>query len=73
MGVSLTPGREALYRLEAEGWVSINSFSGAEVVELSVDEIIEIYQIRAGLETMVTRLAAPYMMQEDLARMGSLV
>lgn len=73
MGVSLTPVREALHRLEAEGLVSINLYHGSEVAELSVDEIIEIYQIRAGLEAMVTRLAAPNMTQEDLAQMGSLV
>ena len=50
VGVSRTPIREALFRLEHEGIVEIVPRRGAFVVKQSKDDIVEIMQIREVLE-----------------------
>jgi DNA-binding GntR family transcriptional regulator len=57
--VSRIPVREALRRLESEGWVVLRRNHGAVVTSLSAEEAREIYEIRASLETTALRLAAP--------------
>ena len=59
MGVSTIPVREALRHLEALGLVRIHPRRGAFVAELSASELDEIARIRAPLEEMATRMAAP--------------
>jgi len=58
LGTSRMPVREALRRLEVAGLVSITPHRGAVVSELSEQEIVEIYHIRAVLEGLAARLAA---------------
>lgn len=48
-GVSHGPIRDALRILEKVGLVTINSFRGAEVTEISVREVNDLYQVRAAL------------------------
>lgn len=57
IGVSRTPLREALGRLENEGIVEIIPRRGASVRKLSKETIIEVLEIREVLEGLVTRLA----------------
>lgn len=57
--VSTTPVREALRDLEAEGLVTIFPHRRAVVTKLSVQDIQDIYDVRATLESMATRLAVP--------------
>jgi DNA-binding GntR family transcriptional regulator len=71
--VSTTPVREALRELEAEGLVTIFPHKGAIVTKLSADELQDIYDIRATLEEMATRLAVPFLTEEILAELTSLV
>lgn len=65
MGVSRMPIREALHRLEVAGLVTIAPHRGAVVSELSEHEIIEVYHIRAVLDGLATRLAAPNLTPDD--------
>lgn len=58
-GVSTMPIREALRELEAEGLVTITPHRGAEVTQLTADDLEDIYEIRVVLEGMATRLAVP--------------
>jgi len=60
LGVSRIPVREALRQLDAEGFVHLHPHRGATVAALSPEEAIEIYDIRAALETQALRLAVPY-------------
>ncbi len=72
-GVSRMPVREALHRLEAAGLVTMTPHRGAVVNELSESEIIEIYHIRAALDGLATRLAAPHLAQPDYARLDAIL
>lgn len=58
LGVSKSPIREALNRLEAEGLVAISPRRGASVVQFSVRDVHEIYELRELLETAAVRSAA---------------
>ncbi len=50
MGISKTPLRDALFQLEAEGFVTIYPRRGVKVNVLSLEKIRNIYQILGGLE-----------------------
>jgi DNA-binding GntR family transcriptional regulator len=58
-GVSRIPVREALKSLEAEGLVRHELYKGAVVASSSVDEMIEMLDIRIALEIRALRLAFP--------------
>jgi DNA-binding GntR family transcriptional regulator len=49
-GVSITPIREALKQLEKEELVRLIPNKGAEVVNIFIEDVVEIYDIRAALE-----------------------
>jgi DNA-binding GntR family transcriptional regulator len=58
MGVSRTPVREALKRLEADGLVSFGQPRGLTVTELSHGQILDLYAMREVLEGAAARFAA---------------
>jgi DNA-binding GntR family transcriptional regulator len=68
--VSRIPVREALRQLESEGWIVLERHHGARVSPLSVEEVQEIYEIRASLETTALRLAAPHHTPQSLKRVA---
>ncbi|WP_265516887.1 GntR family transcriptional regulator [Nitratireductor luteus] len=58
LGISRTPVREAIRRLEADGLVSYLPRVGAVVRQLSYPEVMELYEMRWVLEGTAARLAA---------------
>lgn len=46
LGVSRIPIRSALRTLEAEGLVKFKPHKGVEIITLSADELVELYDIR---------------------------
>jgi DNA-binding GntR family transcriptional regulator len=70
LGVSKTPIREALSRLEQEGLVETTSFKGAVVTGYSREDLIEIYELRELLENAAVRAAAQSMTEPDRARLA---
>jgi DNA-binding GntR family transcriptional regulator len=68
LGVSRIPVREALRQLEAEGLVTFSPHRGAVVSTLSLQEIIELFEVRADIESDLLRRAIPGMTTEDHAR-----
>jgi DNA-binding GntR family transcriptional regulator len=56
-GVSITPVREALRDLAAEGLVDFTAYSGAVVHQPTVEELEQVYQIRARLIPLVVKEA----------------
>ncbi len=58
LGVSRQPVREALHRLEAEGWVDLRPSQGAFVHVPTDQEVDELLDVRELLEVETARLAA---------------
>jgi len=58
-GVSHIPVREALCRLEAEGLVTFHPRRGFFVAKLSVEDALELGEMRSALESLAARLAMP--------------
>jgi DNA-binding GntR family transcriptional regulator len=73
LGVSKTPIREALTRLEQEGLVETTSFKGAVVSGYSPRDLEEIYELRALLEGAAVRAVADDASDETRAQLADLV
>jgi DNA-binding GntR family transcriptional regulator len=69
MGVSKTPIREALVRLEKEGLVTVAPYRGAIVRGYSHGDIREIYELRELLEGFCARRAAMQIGESDEAEL----
>ncbi|GAB3626904.1 GntR family transcriptional regulator [Pandoraea terrae] len=67
LGVSKIPVREALMRLQSEGWVSLKRNVGAIVSPLTVSDCVEMLDMRIALECRALELAVPNMAPSDLA------
>ena len=64
LGVSRQPIREALHRMEAEGWVDLRPSQGAFVHVPTDSEVDELLDVRALLEAETARLAAARQVKE---------
>ncbi|MBI1312768.1 FCD domain-containing protein [bacterium] len=58
LGMSKTPVKAALERLEAEGFIAVSPQQGIVVRDLSVHEIADQFEIRQALESFVLRSLA---------------
>jgi DNA-binding GntR family transcriptional regulator len=67
LGVSRTPIREAIARLEQEGFVRTVPRKGVFVVRKSREEIVEMIMVWAALEGMAARLATERASDEEIA------
>jgi DNA-binding GntR family transcriptional regulator len=56
-GISRTPVRDALTRLQSEGLVQIVSRVGVYVREISMGEVLEVYSVKEALEPVMARWA----------------
>ncbi len=65
-GVSRTPVREALAKLERDHLVRLVPKKGAFVRSLSHDEIRDLYQVREELEALAVRLAGAHLQSGEL-------
>lgn len=65
-GTSRIPVREALRQLEGEGLIELQANKGAVVKGLSIDDVLELLDIRIALECRALKLAIPNMAIEDL-------
>src|SRR5262245_45768397 len=68
LGMSKTPVKAALERLESEGFISVSPQQGIVVRELSVREIADQYEIRSALESYTLRTLAGNLTAEQVAR-----
>ena len=66
MGVSRTPVREAIRKLEKEALVVIEPRKGAYVSDISVKEMVDTLVVREELEALAASLAAKRITQEEL-------
>jgi len=66
LGISRTPVREAIHKLEREGYLQKLPRGGFSVLGLSRDDVEETFGIRSVLESYAARLAAEKYQQTDL-------
>lgn len=72
LGVSSTPVREALQRLEAEGILVHVPHKGVKVANIGMEGAQEIYRIRSVLESHAAELAVPNLSITDIKELEQL-
>ncbi|MDX2708270.1 GntR family transcriptional regulator [Streptomyces sp. PA03-6a] len=72
LGVSRQPVREALQRLQTDGWVDLRPAQGAFVHSPTEEEAAQLLGVRSVLETYSARLAAENAKPEDVERLWEL-
>ena len=72
LGVSRTPVREALRMLELENLVELVPRKGAQVLDMSEKDIVDILEVRSALEGLATSLACKKMKREDLQKLKAM-
>lgn len=66
LGVSRTPIREAIRKLELEGLVLMIPRKGAEVAKISEKNLRDVLEVRRSLEELATELACQRMSEEEI-------
>jgi len=69
LGISRTPIREAIMRLEQEGFVEIQARKGVYIKRKSLTEILEMIMVWAALESMAARLACNEATDAEIANL----
>jgi len=69
MGVSRTPVREAIRKLELEGFIVMIPRKGAYVAGVSYKDIKDVFEIRAALEGLAAGLAAEKVTDEEIEQL----
>jgi DNA-binding GntR family transcriptional regulator len=72
LGVSRTPVREALRRLEDEGLIVTSFHKWTKVAPSDIAEAEQLYPAVAALEAIATELAAPHLSSADLKQLNTL-
>lgn len=69
MGVSRTPVREAIRKLELENFVVMIPRKGAYVAGVSSKDVADVFEIRSALEGLAAGLAAERITEDELEQM----
>ena len=69
LGISRTPIREALVRLQQEGLIELLAGGGVQVAALDLDAAVELYDVREVLDGLAARLAARHIGDAGLKRL----
>lgn len=72
LGVSRTPVREALRMLELENLVELVPRKGAQVLDMSEKDIVNILEVRSALEGLATSVVCKKMSKEDLQQLKNM-
>lgn len=73
LGVSRTPVREAIRKLELEGYVIMMPRRGTYVANLSIRDINEVFEIRTALDSLASGLAAERISDDELEELQRLL
>lgn len=73
LGISRTPVREAIRKLEQEGYVIMMPRRGTYVSDISTSDVKEIFEIRSALESLATGLAARRIEPDELETLQNLL
>ncbi|SKC58543.1 GntR family transcriptional regulator [Maledivibacter halophilus] len=73
LGVSRTPVREAIRKLELEGLVEMVARKGAYVADVSIKDILDILEVRMFLEGLAAYLAAERMTDKEIDKLKEIL
>jgi len=73
LGVSRTPVREAIRKLELEGFVVMIPRRGTYVSDLSIKDINEVFEVRTALDVLAAGMAAERITDDELEQMERLL
>lgn len=73
LGVSRTPVREAIRKLELEGFVLMIPRKGAYVADISLKDISSVFEVRRALEGLAAELAAERASDEEIEQLERLL
>lgn len=69
LGVSRTPVREAIRKLELEGLLEMVPRKGAYVADVSIKDVLNVLEVRASLEGLAASLAAERITEEEIEKL----
>lgn len=70
LGVSRTPVREAIRKLELEGLVLMIPRKGAEVAKITKKDLEDVLEVRCALEELAVKDACDHITEEQLAELN---
>ena len=73
LGVSRTPIREAIRKMELEGFLVMVPRRGTYVADLSIKDINEVFEIRTALDVLAAGLAAERITEEEIEELERLL
>lgn len=65
-GLSRTPVREAVSRLQKDGYLKVLPKKGIQISEVTLEDALQIFQARIEVEPITIRMAIPYLKTEEL-------
>lgn len=68
-GVSATPIRETLMRLEGTGFLKIIPNKGAQITEIDIHDVRDIWEMRILLEPYAGKLSAKYIKNDEIMKL----
>ncbi len=72
LSLSVGPIREAIRRLEAQGYIQYVPHVGAIVAQIEEQRFSETLQVKGVLEALATGLSAPHLTEEDFERIAGI-
>lgn len=73
LGVSRTPIREAIRKLELEGFVIMVPRRGAYVANITLKDITQVFELRSALEELAAGLAAERITEEEIETLERMI
>ncbi|MDF2178399.1 GntR family transcriptional regulator [Aliiglaciecola sp. CAU 1673] len=71
--ISRIPVRDAVKRLQSEGWLTLHGKCGIKVPEFNAKEVEDIYLMRMHLEPLLLEFALPYLNRQRLGEAKDLL
>jgi DNA-binding GntR family transcriptional regulator len=66
LDISITPVREAMKLLEAEGYIEVSAHRGAVVAPFQIERVDELFQLRLAMEAKLTLAATKRLTNRDI-------